>query len=149
MMWETSQRNSVITGGHEGPLKQTDLSADSWGLGCPARKMGQKRDKSESISAVTIPKDLSMTARGRFQQNADAVEAAGKELRGQRVGFHTSMKNGIQGCTSNHNEVGKWKHKPWALERPRREYCGFEISWMQTSIQAQRVLGQATTKVPL
>lgn len=98
MMWETSQRNSVITGGNEGPFKPVYLSTDSRGLGSPAKKVEQKRDKSESTAAETILKDLSMTARGRFQQNVDAVEATEKDLWGHMGELpHFHEKDRIQG----------------------------------------------------
>lgn len=98
MTWETSQRNSVFTGDNEGPLKPTDLSTDSGGLGSPAKKVEQKRDKLESTPAETILKDLSMTARGRFQQNVDAVEATEKDLWGHMGELpHFHEKDRIQG----------------------------------------------------
>lgn len=64
MTWGPSQRNSVIAGGNERPLKESSRSWHKvWGLRCPARMVGQNRDKSEGIPAVVIPKDLAMTAR--------------------------------------------------------------------------------------
>lgn len=96
MIYETSQRNSVITGGSEGPLKPTALSKDSGDLGGQVRKVGQETDKSESIPALTIPKDLPTATRGRFQQNAGAVGAAEKELWGQMGGlshFHEKIES--------------------------------------------------------
>lgn len=80
MTWEPSQRNSAIAGGNEKPLKESSRPWHRfWGLRSSARMVGQNRDKSEGIPAVVIPKDLAMTARGRFQQDAGVMVAAEKD----------------------------------------------------------------------
>lgn len=53
------------------------------------------------IPAETIPKDLSMTARGRFQQNVDAVQATEKDLWGYMGELPRFHEDRIQGWTGN------------------------------------------------